>query len=390
MIRKADGGAGVHACSGSPDRHRIAIPVNDLARHNAPLRDRLSLAIERVIATGPYILGPCVKQFESAFAEYCGVAHCVGTANGTDAIELALRACGVAPGQSVITVANAGGYSTSAILAAGALPAYVDIDPATLLIDLDRVRDAMRPGVAAIIATHLYGRMVDMPALLDIAGCAGVPVIEDCAQAHGARLMGKTAGSWGVCGCFSFYPTKNLGALGDGGAVVSDDGAVAAAVRELRQYGWRERFRVTRQGGRNSRLDELQAAILLEKLPLLDRWNQRRRDIAALYRRELAKCGIRLQDDFGLADVAHLFVVRVTRRDRVRGRLSEMGIGADVHYPVPDHRQEGWSRNGWASVSLPQTETACAEVFTLPCFPELTDQEAAQVVSAVRRIVTEE
>jgi dTDP-4-amino-4,6-dideoxygalactose transaminase len=390
MIRKAEREAGVPACSGSPDPHRIAIPVNDLARHNAPLRDRLSAAIERVIAAGPYILGPGVKEFECAFAEYCGVTHCVGTANGTDAIELALRACGVAPGQSVITVANAGGYSTSAILATGARPVYVDIDPATLLIDIDRIRDAIPPGVAAIIATHLYGRMIDMPALLNVAGRAGVPVIEDCAQAHGARLMGKAAGSWGLCGCFSFYPTKNLGALGDGGAVVSNDGAIAAAVRELRQYGWRERFRATREGGRNSRLDELQAAILLEKLPLLDCWNQRRRDLAALYRQDLEGCEIRLTQDCGAADVAHLFVARVKQRDFVRSRLVEMGIGADVHYPVPDHRQEGWSRNGWANVSLPQTEAACAQVLTLPCFPELTDEEAAQVVGALRQIVTEE
>ncbi|HZT37903.1 MAG TPA: DegT/DnrJ/EryC1/StrS family aminotransferase [Bryobacteraceae bacterium] len=376
--------------SGSPHSRRIAIPINDLARHNAPLSKRLVDAIGRVAAAGPYILGPRARDFESAFAEYCGAAHCVGTANGTDALELALRACGVAPGQYVITVANAGGYSTSAILAAGALPAYVDIDPVTLLIDMHQVANAIRPGIAAIIATHLYGRMVDMPSLLDIAGRAGVPIIEDCAQAHGARLMGKAAGSWGACGCFSFYPTKNLGALGDGGAVVSNDRAIAAAVRELRQYGWRDRFRVTREGGRNSRLDELQAAVLLEKLPLLDGWNERRRDIAAFYRRELDGCGIQLLPDCGAADAAHLFVARLKRRDRVRARLSELGIGADVHYPVPDHRQEGWSRNQWAAVFLPQTETACAEVLTLPCFPELTDEEAAEVVRAVRRIVTEE
>ncbi len=390
MSRTARRGAGVHARGGSPDPQRITIPVNDLARHNEPLRDRFSVAIERVIAAGPYILGPRVKEFESAFAQYCGVAHCIGTANGTDAIELALRACGVAPGQSVITVANAGGYSTSAILAVGAHPAYVDIDPATLLMDIDRVSDTIRPGVAAIIATHLYGRMVNMPALLDAARRAGVPVIEDCAQAHGARLIGKAAGSWGICGCFSFYPTKNLGALGDGGALVSNDAAIAATVRELRQYGWRERFHVTREGGCNSRLDEMQAAVLLEKLPLLDGWNLRRRAIADFYRREFADCGIGLPDNFGVADVVHLFVARVKQRDQVRTRLFEMGIGADVHYPVPDHRQEGWSRNGWADVSLPQTETACAQVLTLPCFPELTDEEAAQVVGAVRRIVTED
>jgi dTDP-4-amino-4,6-dideoxygalactose transaminase len=282
-------------------------------------------------------------------------------------------------------VANAGGYSTAAILAVGAEPLYVDVDPRTLLLDLDHLRAAVGHRVRAIVATHLYGRMVDMPGLLAVAGQAGVPVIEDCAQAHGARLHGRPAGSWGTLGCFSFYPTKNLGALGDAGAIVTADAALAGRVRTLRQYGWRGKYRSELPGGRNSRLDELQAAVLLAKLPYLDAWNERRRAIARTYTEAFSGSSLGVPPPAGPEDVAHLYVVRAPDRERLRSRLAAAGIRTDVHYPVPDYRQEAVRERPWAAAQRrPVTERCCAEVLTLPCFPELTDAEVDHVASVVR------
>lgn len=363
----------------------MPIPVNDLSRHIAPIRERLINAATRVVESGWYVLGPCTARFESAFAAYCGAEHCVSCANGTDALELALRACGAGAGRTVVTVANAGGYSTAAILAAGATPVYVDIHPDTLLMDAALLESAITESTAAVVVTHLYGRMADMPAILKAAG--GAPVIEDCAQAHGARLGGRPAGSWGLLGCFSFYPTKNLGAIGDGGAVVSRDEEMAHRLRELRQYGWRGKYRTATAGGRNSRLDELQAAMLLEQLPLLDGWNDRRREVANLYTRELGGPNLTPPLPGGEEYVAHLYVARSVRRDWLRKLLTDQGVSTDVHYPVPDYRQDAWADREWASTSLPRTEAACDEVLTLPCFPEVTDEEARTVIEAVQRAI---
>jgi dTDP-4-amino-4,6-dideoxygalactose transaminase len=364
----------------------IRIPVNDLSRHNAPLRERLSRALECVLESGWYILGPRVAEFESRFATYCGVDQCVGTGNGTDALEIALRACGVGPGQRVITVANAGGYSTGAILATGATPAFIDIEPSTHLLSLDQLHGALSERVGAIVVTHLYGQMAPMHDVMNMADAVGVPVIEDCAQAHGAQLDGRPAGAWGACGCFSFYPTKNLGALGDGGAIVTHDSGLAERVRALRNYGWIEKYRVDVGGGSNSRLDGIQAAVLLEKLPLIDGWNERRRAIARRYSEALADRGIVTCRGAGLDDAVHLFVVRIPNRDTVRQRLAEAGVGADVHYPVPDHLQHAWSSERWARTNLPHTEASCREVLTLPCFPELIDEEIAEVITAFLQV----
>ena len=337
------------------------------------------------MAGGWYILGPRLEQFEAAFAAYCGVPHCVGTANGTDALELALRACGVGRGDQVITVANAGGYSTAAICAIGAEPCYVDIDPESMLMDLQQLPRAAGPGTRAIVAPHLYGRMLDMPELMRFAAAAGLPVIEDCAQAHGACLQGKRAGSWGTAGCFSFYPTKNLGAFGDGGAVTTDDPALAGRVRALRQYGWDSKYQARLAGGRNSRLDEIQAAVLLAKLPRLEHWNERRRGIARTYAAGLSGMAQATRNPAGPDDVSHLYVIRSRERERLRERLRALQIGTDVHYPVPDHRQECWREEAWSRCSLPVTEQCCGEVLTLPCFPELTDGEVDRVIAAVRQ-----
>ena len=259
------------------------IALNDLARHHAPLRSELDAAMARVQDRGWYILGPEVEAFEREFAAYCGTGECVAVGNGTDALELSLRALAIGPGDEVVTAANAGMYATTAIRAAGAVPAYVEIDESTLLMDPAALAAGLGARTRAVIVTHLYGRLADVDALVRIARERGVALIEDCAQAHGARAGGGMAGTHGALGCFSFYPTKNLGALGDAGAVVTGDRELAAKLRALRTYGWGAKYHCTMEGGMNSRMDELQAAVLRVKLPRLDGWNRRRRDIAARY-----------------------------------------------------------------------------------------------------------
>jgi dTDP-4-amino-4,6-dideoxygalactose transaminase len=253
------------------------------------------------------------------------------------------------------------------------------MDPAAL------ERALARQGVRAVVLTHLYGRMADVEAVSEICERYRVPWIEDCAQAHGASLDGRRAGSWGRAAAFSFYPTKNLGALGDGGAVVTSDPAIDRAVRELRQYGWSERYRATRPGGRNSRLDELQAAVLRRFLPELDRWNAERRSIATRYLRALGRSGVVPPDPGGDEMVWHLFVVRANDREGFRGALRERGIGTDVHYPIADHRQPA----GMVDVALPRTELACDTVVSLPLFPELREEEIARVCRALEEVTVE-
>jgi dTDP-4-amino-4,6-dideoxygalactose transaminase len=358
--------------------------INDLRRHTAPQADALAAGIARVIGSGWFVLGRELEAFEAEFAAYCGAAHCIGVANGTDALELALRASGVGPGARVLTVANAGAYSTTAIRAAGAEPVFVDIDDATLLIDeaeaRRRLAAAARP--AALIVTHLYGRLV--PAIREIAAAArraGVPLIEDCAQAHGARLGGRMAGTFGDFGCFSFYPTKNLGALGDGGALVTGSAERRDRVRMLRQYGWAGKYRIELAGGRNSRLDEVQAAVLRVKLPKLDGWNERRREIAHQLTRGIRHPKVRCPQHAGEDYVAHLYVVRTAERGSLQEHLRARGIASDVHYPLLDYQQPAFGAG--AGPRNPVAERACREVLTLPCFPEMTDDEVAAVVEAV-------
>jgi dTDP-3-amino-2,3,6-trideoxy-4-keto-D-glucose/dTDP-3-amino-3,4,6-trideoxy-alpha-D-glucose/dTDP-2,6-dideoxy-D-kanosamine transaminase len=341
--------------------------INEIRRQNAVLAAEINAAVARVLQRGWYILGPEVEAFEHEFATYCGVAHCVGVANGTDALELALRALDLPPGSRVLTVANAGMYASTAILAAGHVPVYTDVDPVSMTMRGDG------SGAQAVMATHLYGRMV---AMKSIGG--QVPVIEDCAQAHGAVLDGKRAGSCGTLGCFSFYPTKNLGALGDGGAVTTNDAGLAARVKQLRQYGWSSKYRSEVSGGRNSRLDELQAAILRAKLPRLNEWNERRREIARRYNTSFSNTGL-CTPQIDESYVAHLYVVRSDARDRIRQALSARGIATDVHYPIPDYAQPSLR----AAMPLPVTEQCCRTVLTLPCFPEMTDSEIGEVIDAV-------
>lgn len=359
------------------------VPVNALDRHITPLAEQLQRAAADVIASGYFVLGPSVKAFEREFAEWCGVGDCVGVANGTEALELGLRSLGIDQGKSVALVGNAAMYGTTATLACGAEPVFVDVDPVTLLMDpqaLEAILSTRR--IDVVIVTHLYGRLAYMPAFLALAQKHGFAILEDCAQAHGAAdAAGRKAGSFGQAACFSFYPTKNLGALGDGGAVVTNDATLASTLRQLRQYGWTAKYRNELAGGRNSRLDEMQAAFLRVLLPHLDDWNARRRDVANRYSREIRHDRISVPPTGGAEYVAHLFVIRTNSRAALQAHLAEAGVSTEVHYPTPDYRQPLFGDLHTDTV-LPVTEETCRTVLTLPCFPELTDAEVTRVIEA--------
>ncbi len=355
------------------------LKINDLARHHAPLADVLAARALSVLASGWFVLGPEVAEFEESFATYCGTRHAIGVANGTDALELSLRALGVGAGAEVVNVANAGMYATAAIVAAGAVPRFVDVRDDDMCMDASLVAAALTPSTRAIVVTHLYGQLAAIEPILALAAAHGIPVVEDCAQAHGAARDGRRAGSFGAVGCFSFYPTKNLGALGDGGALVTSDDALATRLRSLRQYGWSAKYHATSAHGRNSRLDELQAALLSVKLPHLEAWNARRMVIARRYSAMIDHPHIRVPGALEGSSVAHLYVVRSARRDALRLHLGEHLIASETHYPVPDHRQAMFA-DEFASTHLPVTERVCAEVLTLPCFPEMTDAEVERVI----------
>ena len=357
------------------------IALNDLSRTGAE-KSAVQDAIHRVIDRGWYIHGPELEAFEREFAAYCGIAHAVGVGNGTDAIELGLRSIGVSAGDEVIVAANAALYSVTALNAIGATPAFADIDDTHLLLDPESARAAITPRTKAIVVTHLYGRMADMARFLELADSSGLKLFEDCAQAHGARQDGRLAGSWGNAASFSFYPTKNLGALGDGGLVATNSADTAARVKRLRQYGWDRKYVVVDGNARNSRLDEMQAAVLRTKLPLLDGYNARRRAIAARYA-AVRHARIRHPIPHGESYVAHLYVLRTDARDSLRLHLSAHGIGSDIHYPLLDTQQPLLQSTPAAKTKLPVSERAVREILTLPCYPELTDDEVARVCGAL-------
>jgi len=356
------------------------IPLFSAERVNAGVD--LHTPALRVIDSHWYVLGNEVSSFEQEYAAYCGASACVSLANGTDALELGLRALDVGPGDRVVLAANAGFYGSTAVHAIGATPIYVDVNPETLTLSADAVRNALRnEQPKAIVVTHLYGQLGDIESIIAIAEQAKIPVIEDCAQSHGAARDGRRAGSFGTIGCFSFYPTKNLGALGDGGAVITSCTEVDKRLRQLRQYGWGAKYHVTVTGGRNSRLDEMQAAILRDKLPHLNRWNAERRHIARRYNQAFSGLPLRCPASLGDDYVAHLYVVRLAGRDDFRAFLKEHSIVTDVHYPVPDHLQAAYASP--TDAALPVTEDACNTVVSLPCFPGMTDEEVERVSRVV-------
>jgi dTDP-3-amino-3,4,6-trideoxy-alpha-D-glucose transaminase len=356
----------------------VNVPFMDLASQGATLGG----VVEAVLREGRFVGGPRVVEFERRFAAFCDPsAECVGVGSGTDAIELGLRALGVGPGDEVITVANTCVPTVAGIECAGATPVLVDALSETATIDPERLASALTPRTRAIVPVHLYGRCADMDAVNAFAREHGLRVLEDAAQAHGAELGGRRAGTLADAAAFSFYPTKNLGAVGDAGAVVTSDPDVAERVRLLRAYGERERYR-SELAGRNSRLDTLQAAVLTEKLARLDGWNRRRRELAALYRRELEGADVRLfSDDNGSAH--HLFVVRSARRDDLQRSLAGLGIGTLVHYPRAIHQHPAYARLGHAALAV--SERLAAEVLSLPLHPDLSDETVRGVAAAVRR-----
>ena len=367
----------------------MIVSLNDLSRRLAVNGDRLGSIASEVVASGRYLMGPHLERFEERFAAWCGVAYGVGVGNGTDALALALRSLEVGPGDRVATTANAGFYASTAILDCGAQPLYVEIDPLTGLMDpaaLGQALSTIGGPVKAIVVTHLYGSLAPMEVLTDVAGV--LPIIEDCAQAHGAKRDGKRAGSWGTLGCFSFFPTKPLGGFGDGGAVVTRDENLARRVRALSQYGWGEKYHVEQPCGRNSRMDEIQAALLLERLPLIDGEAARRRAIARRYREGIVLfTGCWMGREFDENHVMHLCVVRTQARDVLRRQLVERGVMTDVHYPVADHHQP-LVRNSLMNITLEETEKACNEVVTLPCFAEMTEIEIEMVIDQTNKVLS--
>jgi dTDP-4-amino-4,6-dideoxygalactose transaminase len=351
-------------------------------------RAEVDAAIARVLKGGEYILGPEVDAFEEEFARFLGTGSAVSTGNGTDAIELALRALNIGRDDIVITTSNTAVATVAAIELSGASALLVEVDERTLTISPEHFEQALRDHkgrrVKAVVPVHLFGQPADLPSISEIAHRHGLMLIEDCAQAHGASINGRQVGAWGDAAAFSFYPTKNLGALGDGGAVVTNDGALAARLRELRSYGWKERY-VSARPGMNTRLDSLQAAVLRVKLRHLKAENARRREFAERYNKSFGDLALTLPAR--LPDYRHVFhqyVIRSSSRDALREHLRKEGVGTGVLYPVPIHQQPGYRGRIETASELPVTERAARELLCLPVHPWLQDEEVQEIACAVR------
>lgn len=357
----------------------LTIPLNDL-RRGILTDEEVAEAVDRVTRSGWYLLGRETSAFESELADYLGVAHAVGVASGSDALELAFTALGGGPGQEIVTAANAGGYGALAARRCGMGVRFADVEESDLLVSSRTIEEALTPQTSMVMVTHLYGKMAAVSAVCDLCRSRGIAVVEDCAQAAGAHTDGRYAGSFGDAAVFSFYPTKNLGAIGDGGAVVTSNDEIAARARRLRQYGWGVKYHIEEDGGSNSRLDEIQAAVLRVRLPRLDEMNRRRREIARRYANALSSSPVRMAQDGGEDYVAHLAVIRTPHRAMFAEGLRARGVSTAVHYPIPDHRQKIIGR---PTVKLPVTEAAAEQILTLPCFPELEHEEREILCSAL-------
>jgi dTDP-4-amino-4,6-dideoxygalactose transaminase len=372
----------------------VAVPVLNLKAQYETIRDRIDAAIHQVLESGQFILGPNVSVLEEELAGFLGVARAVTMASGTDALHLALRALGVGPRDLVLTPAFTFVATATAVSYIGARPVFADIQPATFNLDPDRVDESLAARgsgrrihgrVRAMVPVHLYGQPADMDRLLAIARDRGIAVVEDAAQAIGAEYHGKRVGGLGRIGCFSFYPTKNLGALGDGGLATTQDPELAGRLRSLRVYGGRERY-LHEELGFNSRLDEIQAAVLRVKLAFLEQWTERRRAIAERYRVGLAGSGVGLPVEApGSRHVYHQFAIRVPDRDAVQRRMAERGVRTAVYYPLPLHLQPMYRELGHRSGDFPEAERAAREVLCLPIYPELTDAHVDEAVTACRQ-----
>lgn len=357
-----------------------AVPFTDLhLGADAPdVRD----AIERVIARGWFVLGPELEAFEREFAERSGARHAVGVGTGTDALMLVLRALGIGPGDEVVTAPVSAAYTALAIMMVGARPVFADLDDERLTLDPRAAAAAITPRTRALMPVHLYGQAADMGPLVALAARHGLAIVEDCCQAHLATAAGAPVGTMGVAGAFSFYPTKNLGALGDGGAIVTGDAALADRLRRLRNGGQRDRYHHL-EPGVNSRLDELQAAILRARLPWLPEWTARRRHLARLYRRALDGAPLAVPPELDPGHVYHLFVVRTATREALQAHLAAAGVGTLVHYPVPIPRQPALA--GADPAACPVADRVCREVLSLPLYPSMPDDVIDRVTEALRR-----
>jgi dTDP-3-amino-3,4,6-trideoxy-alpha-D-glucose transaminase len=361
------------------------IPTTRLDQADPALMEELLAVVERVARQGAFTMGAELEAFEAEFAAYCDAPHSVGVSSGTEAIVLALKALGIGPGDEVIVPTNSFIATAEAVSLAGARPTLIDVDPSTHLITAEGVAEAIGPRTKAVIPVHLMGSTVDMDAILEVARPAGLKVIEDTAQAHGAFVGGKRVGSIGDVGCFSFYPTKNLGGWGDGGGIVTGDPEVAERIKLLRSHGEQPRYH-HRIVGTTARLDALQAALLRVKLRRLDAANDARRRLGAALREGLAGTSVQLPEPARPDGdhVYHLFIVRTTQRDALREHLDAHGVSSAVHYPFPIHRTEAYADLGLAEGSLPVAERLAEEILTLPLFPTMSDQDVARTVDAVR------
>jgi dTDP-4-amino-4,6-dideoxygalactose transaminase len=364
----------------------MKIPFLDLAGLHSDLASDVLESWRDLIDRSAFIGGAHVERFEHNWSTYCGVRHAIGVANGTDALELILMALAIGPGDEVVVPANTFVATAEAVVAVGARPRFVDVDPRTLLITADAVRAAIGPRTAAVMAVHLYGAMADMVGITEVCDQAGVALIEDAAQAHGADHHGRRAGAWGIAAGFSFYPGKNLGAFGDAGAVTTNDPHLAQRIRSLRDHGRADDDKHLHQlSGRNSRLDGIQAVVLDRKLEELDEWNRQRAAAAARYRRLLPSAAIVPAVPLGTTSVHHLMVVEVPRRNEVLKGLTDRGVGVGIHYPVPCHRQNAFRR--FSDGPLPNCQRAAARLLSLPMHPLLTDDEIAFVCSCVGELL---
>ncbi|MCL5256398.1 MAG: DegT/DnrJ/EryC1/StrS family aminotransferase [Chloroflexi bacterium] len=360
------------------------VPFVDLKAQYRSIEAEVNEALLQSAARGDFILGEAVGAFEQEWAQYCGASEAIGLDNGTSALELSLRALGVGPGDEIITPANTFIATALGINSAGAKAVLVDADPGTYNIDVNAIERAVTPRTKAIMPVHLYGQPADMDAILAIAGRNGLAVIEDACQAHGALYKGKKAGSMGSTGCFSFYPSKNLGAYGDAGAIVTSDGKLAENIRMLRNYGQRVKYH-HQFAGYNRRLDTMQAAVLRVKLPRLDSWNEARRKAAERYNQLLA--GLKVVTPVvapGVVSVYHLYVIRTPYRDELQKFLGGRGISTGIHYPIPIHLQPAYTHLGYKPGDFPVTEAQAAQLLSLPMFAELTGEQIEWVAASVR------
>lgn len=364
------------------------ISLVDLTAQYHSIKKEIDEAVLSTLESGHFILGPQVVKFEESVAEYLGVKHAIGLASGTDALVIALRALNIGERDEVIIPAYTFFATAGTVMSVGAKPVIVDVDPQSYQIDVSKIEAAITPKTKAIIPVHLYGHPAEMNPILAIARKHGLKVIEDNAQGFGAEYLGKKTGSFGDIGCLSFFPTKNLGAYGDGGAVVTNDPALAEQMRMLRAHGWKKKY-YSEMVGYNSRLDAMQAAILQAKFPYLDEWNDKRRELSKRYNEYLAPLGIVTPVEREWAKhVYHLYIIRMKKREELQAFLKEKGIASEVYYPIPPHLSVPCKKFGYKEGDFPHAEKAAKETLALPLYPELTLEQQDEVIAAVKEFVS--